>query len=73
MTFLQLPVSNRIINIERIAIISGKKEIDTLYNGERPWLGYEVIFFNHNAMGTKNIYIEEEEYLFIVSKLEILQ
>jgi hypothetical protein len=62
MTFVKLPVSDTIINLDRIAFITDIMNINAHNKHLEPKLRYEVIFFNHNAMGTKNIYIKEEDY-----------
>jgi len=73
MAFVKLPLSKKIVNLDRIAYITGIMNINAYQKDLAPVFRYDVIFFNYNSMGSRNIYIEEEDYQFIVSKLTMIE
>jgi hypothetical protein len=58
--FIELPESKIIINLKKIALIKIK------FEKTDEW---QVIMFNHTAMGTNNIYVKQKDYDFLKSVL----
>lgn len=56
--FIKLPVKKIIINLNNISFISPH------YKENGKW---NIIFFNHTAMGTNNVIIEEEDYNYLIN------